>query len=105
MHIGVKYINRNEPQSPTVIVRGGKVSDIVFPTNNVSYVSGQYGGWRETGIFEPYAETSVEKLKPAKDHIGEEVQVLLPLEIQGTVNEYIFSFKVHDVELPESNSN
>ena len=101
MHSGVKYIDRNSPQPPTVIVRGGKVSDIIIPTDNVYYVSGQYGGWREKGIFEPYSEFSIEKLKPAKNHIGKKVQVLLPLDIKGTVNEYIFTFKVNDVELPQ----
>lgn len=32
----------------------------------------------------------------AKENAGKEVRILLPLEIQNTVNEYIFTFKVED---------
>jgi len=47
IHSGVRLIDRNAPQSPSIIVRNGKLSDIIIPTDNIYYVSGQYGGWRE----------------------------------------------------------
>ena len=43
MHAGVKYSQRDAPQPPTVVVRGGRISDIVYPTSYVSYTSGNMG--------------------------------------------------------------
>ena len=40
MHSGVKYIDRNNPQPPTVVVRKGTITDLVIPTDNIYYVSG-----------------------------------------------------------------
>ncbi|MEX0719954.1 MAG: hypothetical protein WD059_04745 [Balneolaceae bacterium] len=49
MHSGVKYSDRENSQPSSIVVRGGSLSDLVFPTDYVSYASGQYGGWRERG--------------------------------------------------------
>ena len=47
MHSGVKYVDRNSSQPATTVPKGASISDILLPTDNVYYVSGQYGGWRE----------------------------------------------------------
>lgn len=96
MHAGVKYIDRNNPQPPTVVVKNANIEDIVVPTDNVYYLRGQYGGWVTNPIFPNKANTQEELNTLAKQYIGKEVKVLLPLEIQGTINEYIFTFKVED---------
>ena len=99
MHSGVKYIDRNNPQPPTVVVRKGTVSDLVFPTDYVYYASGKYGGWRETPLF-PNSGYDIEELKEkAEKYVGKTLQVLLPLQIEGVVNEYIFSFKINSVKV------
>lgn len=46
MYSGVKYIDRTNPQLPTIVFRNGSIEDLVLPTDNVYYLSGQYGGWR-----------------------------------------------------------
>ena len=51
MHVGVKYIDRNDSQHASVIPKGASLSDIVQPTDNVYYVSGQYFGWRTSNLF------------------------------------------------------
>lgn len=51
MHSGVKYIDRNNSQPASIIPKGASLSDIVQPTDNVYYVSGQYGGWRTSNLF------------------------------------------------------
>lgn len=99
MHKGVKFTERNNSMPPSIVVRGGMISDLIYPSD---YVSWEYSSWVEKGIFEPWAEYSVSNLQPAKDHVGKSVQVLLPIEIEGNVNEYIFTFKVNDVELPQA---
>lgn len=96
MHAGVKYIDRNNPQPPTVIVKNANIDDMIVPTDNIYYVSGQYGGWRTKPMLPNRANTQEELNALTQQYIGKEVRVLLPLEIQGTVNEYIFTFKVED---------
>lgn len=96
MHAGVKYIDRNNSQPPTIVVKNSTIEDMVVPTDNVYYISGQYGGWRTSPMFPNSATTPDELVVISNNYIGKEVQVLLPLEIQGTVNEYIFTFKVED---------
>jgi hypothetical protein len=42
---GQKYINAQDPMSPTAIAKGGSLSKDVFSSNQPHYTSGQYGGW------------------------------------------------------------
>ncbi len=99
MHSGVKYIDRNNPQPPTIVVRNGSVEDLVFPTDNVYYSSGQYGGWRETPLF-PSSAYSVEDLNTkVEPYRNKTFQVLLPLQIEDVVNEYIFVFNIRNIEI------
>ena len=45
-HKGVKYINREEEQQPTVIYKNSKLKDLLIPIDNVYFLSGKYGGWK-----------------------------------------------------------
>lgn len=96
MHAGVKYIDRNNPQPPTVIVKNANIDDIIVPTGLVYYANGQYGGWRTSPMFPNRAATQEELNSLAQENIGKEVRVVLPLKIQETINEYTFTFKVED---------
>lgn len=96
MHSGIKYIDRSNPQPPTVVVKNANIDDMILPTDNVYYVSGKYGGWRTKPLFPNRAASQEELNKLTQEYIGKEVKVLLPLEIQETINEYIFTFKVED---------
>lgn len=116
MHTGVNYIDRNNPQPPTTVVRGATISDLIFPTDNISYWSGL--GWVVTPLFpnkriDPLLARGVDKslgrvfkskeefIAKTKEQIGKSVQVLLPLKIENVVNEYIFSFIVNDVKVDQ----
>jgi len=80
MHSGVKYIDRNNPQPPSVVVRKGTIMDLIMPTDNVYYVSGQYGGWREAPLF-PVSSVTAEELKSkAQKYIGKTVMVHLKID-------------------------
>lgn len=96
MHSGVKYIDRNNSQPPTIVVKKANIDDIIVPTDNITYTSGQYGGWSTNPLFPNRAMTQEELNSLSQEYIGKTVQVLLPLQIEDTVNEYIFSFKVED---------
>lgn len=95
-HSGVKYTDRNASLPPTTVVRGAKIDDLIMPTENVYFVSGQYGGWREMPLFKNSA-MSAEELNTLKDsYIGKVVKILLPIKIEETTNEYLFTFKIED---------
>lgn len=96
MHSGVKYIDRNNSQPASVIPKGASLTDIVMPTDNVYYASGQYGGWREGKLFNfPIDKKNVEESKQL--FIGKTVRLLFPVIIQDVKNEYVFEFKVEDI--------
>ena len=92
MHSGVKYTERNNPQPPSVVVRRGRISDMVVPVDNVFYVSGV--GWQTMPLFPTAATSKAEAGEDAQLYVGKSVEILLPIEIQGVVNEYVFSFDV-----------
>jgi hypothetical protein len=95
MHSGVKYVDRNNPQPPTVVVKNASIDDIIVPTDNIYYVSGEYGGWRTKPLLPNRASTQEELTNLTNSFIDKTVSVLLPLQIEDTVNEYLFKFKVN----------
>jgi len=96
MHNDVKFTSRNEPQPPTTIPPTAKIEDFVFPSANAYYETGRYGGWRETPMF-PNSEDGLL-------YKGKTFSVFMPLEINGAVKNYTFTFMIQDVrfsKLPE----
>lgn len=96
MHSGVKYIDRNNSQPATTVIKGAKIDDLIMPTDNIYYVSGQYGGWREAPLFKNWAATAEELKVISSSFVGKVVRVMLPIKIEDTTNEYIFTFKIED---------
>lgn len=107
MHQGVKYIERNNPQPPTVVVRGASVLDSVTPTDNVYYISGRYGGWRTKDLFQTLE--LVNDTRPLEDiasgYVGKEVQIMLPVQIENVTNEYVYQFTIHGYEIKKEQPN
>lgn len=96
LHSGVKYIDRNNSQPSSIVIKKGRIDDVIVPTDNIYYVSGQYGGWRTEPLFENSAYTEEELNSLIEKNIGKTVKIYLPIEIKGVMNEYIFSFVVED---------
>jgi hypothetical protein len=86
-HQGVKFISRDQPMPPSVVVQGGKLSDTIIPSSNVQYTPGKYGGWSEGSVV-------------AGDVAGKTIRVLLPIEGQGKRTDYTFNFEVQRTETP-----
>jgi hypothetical protein len=111
MHIGVKFVDRNASQPPTVIPAHQHLTDDIFPTDRV-YFREAYGrtpaGWHNTSLLRPVNTlVTVQPGAPtpaAPDsfttavhaRIGKRFGVLLPLEVEGVKNEYTFWFAVKD---------
>ncbi len=96
MHAGVKYIDRNSSQPASIIPKGASLSDIIQPTDNIYYASGQYGGWRANNLFTfsiDAKNVSVTKVP----YIGKTVRILFPIIIEDVKNEYVFEFKIDDI--------
>lgn len=89
IHSGVKYVNRNEYMSSTLVPPTAKIEDIIYPSDNISYISGKYGGWSEKAMF-PEGEE-------AEMYEGQSFSVFMPIEINGEMKNYTFTFDINEV--------
>jgi hypothetical protein len=95
MHKGIKYTDRNNPTAPTVVVKGTTLTDMLVPTDKVTYFDGYYSSGWNTAPLLPTIGTSIEQLKQASDQVvGKNVSVLLPIETGVGRKEYLFTFKI-----------
>ena len=94
MHSGVKYTDRNSSQPATTIPKGASISDILLPTENVYYVSGQYGGWRETYLVPCVYKTPEAFNAEAPSLVGKTMTVMMPIMIENVQNDYTFTFNI-----------
>ena len=91
MHAGVKYINRNESQPPSSVPAGAYIEDAVIPTSVIAFMP--YVGWTEGNLFTVSVD-SREAKKQLENTYGKTVKVLLPIESNGIITDYEFSFTV-----------
>lgn len=93
------FATRTQPQPPTVIVRKGRITDMVLPVDNWTFST--YGGTSIEPFMPdlPYtaAQASTTLDGYERQYVGKTVQLLLPLEIEGITNEYVFTFTVRDI--------
>ncbi|MDO4161214.1 MAG: hypothetical protein Q4D41_12225 [Prevotellaceae bacterium] len=94
MHSGVKYTDRNNSQPATTIPKGASISDILLPTENVYYVSGQYGGWRENYLIPCVYQTPEAFNAGASSYVGKSMTVMMPIMIENVQNDYTFTFNI-----------
>jgi len=97
-HKGVKYIDRENSQPPTSIYKNTTLSDLISPTANTRYVSGQYGGWVSSPLIPVPQGAFSNKIEYREDLLDKTMKVVLPIKIGDEVHEYIFSFKTEFVE-------
>lgn len=91
IHAGVRYIERDKPQPASVVPPGAKLEDTIVPTDYISYVSGQYGGWTKEPLFPEGPAAKVYEKKT--------VQIFMPVEVNGTIKNYLFTFQIEKVEM------
>lgn len=95
MHNGVRYIDRNMSQLPTLIAPGTWLIDDIVPTDNIYFVTGQYGGWRTLRLFPEAKEvfTNNDSVLPPVI-IDKDVKLILPLMIDNVVYRYSIVFYI-----------
>jgi hypothetical protein len=94
MHSGVKYTERNNSQPSTTIPKGASISDLLLPTENVYYVSGQYGGWRESYLIPCVYKTPEAFNSEAPTYVGKTMTIMMPIMIENVQNDYTFKFNI-----------
>lgn len=95
IHSGVNYINRGNPQPPTVIPANTSIEDLALPTENVYFVDG-YGTWQEKDLF-PVKIHKSELIQAILNQKGQTFALYLPISYQGKTIEYNFEFLIKDV--------
>ena len=101
MHAGIKYTDRHNSMAPTTIPRNAKISDLILPSDNVYYVSGEYGGWRETTLIPSSYSSDAERNVGAPLYVGKKMLILMPIIIENVQNDYVFEFTVDEWIKPE----
>ena len=94
MHSGVKYSERNNSQPATTVPKGASISDILLPTENVYFVSGQYGGWRENYLLPCFYQTPEAFNAGASSLVGKTMTIMMPIMIENVQNDYTFTFNI-----------
>lgn len=83
MHTGVKYIDREKLQTPTTIISGAILLDRIIPTNKAEWDTLSMR-WKECSL---YSNSSI--INNSKT-----IKLMLPIQVGGIVNEYIFTFRL-----------
>lgn len=94
MHSGVKYTDRNGSQPATTVPKNASISDLLLPTENVYYVSGQYGGWRESYLVPCVYKTPEAFKAEAPSLVGKTMTIMMPIMIENVQNDYTFTFNI-----------
>lgn len=98
MHEGVRYTDCSAAKTPSVVVRRGATEDVVLPCANVRL---GYSTWLvdsylpSPSVTFAAADSIANSLRSSQ--IGKTIQVLLPLQIEDVVNDYLFTFEVKGV--------
>lgn len=77
IHNGIKYSERENSQIPSIIVKGAMLNDVAAPVNNIRY--DEFASWYSLPMYKPVEEGNV--------------ALLLPIQIKGVTNEYLFVFQ------------
>jgi len=103
IHSGIKYIKKDRPQMPSIIIKNGTISDYLYPSNKIYFLPGQFGGWFEKPLFPSYTiSKNIDMRSETETYIGKEIKILLALEINNEEIEYIFTLKINDITIQES---
>ena len=93
IHSGIKYIEKSNDQAPTTIPRRASITDLILPADNVKYY--EYAGWLTHFLFPMHYTSQTELNMIAPTYLGREMSILMPIEIEGVRNEYMFIFNVN----------
>jgi hypothetical protein len=94
IHSGVRLVDKEAPQPPTVIPPLARIAEAMFPADHVKSTS---SGWSKESLWPDLVDTSGEQ-SHLKKLEGAMFSVFMPLEIQGKTKNYSFIFTTKSVE-------
>ena len=94
MHSGVKYTERNNSQPASTVPKGATLSDILIPTENVYFISGRFGGWREKYLIPCVYNDASTRDAQASSYVGKTMTIMMPIMIENVQNDYTFTFNI-----------
>jgi len=90
LHKGVKLVDRDKPQSPTVIPPGARIDDLIEPSDSVQW-SSVINDWEHDPLLPPSQRIV--------DFKGKTFGAFLPIEIDGKKKNYTFTIRIDDVQM------
>lgn len=91
VHSGIKYVDVNSPQVPTVVLPNSKLVDAIFITDGIKYDA--YTGWKTSNILPAcnlrYFQNVTDCLN---SNLEKTFKIALAVEKNSTKKIYIFSF-------------
>lgn len=97
MHAGVKYSEMNNTQASTTVAANSILTDVVSPTCNIYYNSTT--GWTHNSLLGRFHKEQQVVIDTMQGNVGKDLKVILPIKINGIVNEYTFTFTVTGYKL------
>jgi hypothetical protein len=96
MHNGVRYNDCAATKTPSVVVRGAALSDVIVPCDYVEFE--EFGStWVVNGFLPTETQRpdlDAQAAEMTAKHAGKHFSVLLPIQIEDVVNDYLFTFEV-----------
>lgn len=97
IHTGVRLVDKEKAQVPSIIPRGAKLNDGVVPANLVNLIAGNW-------VYEPLSKLRMfDSRKEADEAVSNfnPVRLLLPIETNGVRYEYTYTFENKDAKVIE----
>jgi hypothetical protein len=85
IHQGVRLMQKEAPQPSTTVAPGSSVEDFLYPSDRVSWNS-TISEWIEAPMW------------PSIPSPGQKFGIFMPIDINGTIKNYMFTIKVADVQ-------
>jgi hypothetical protein len=95
----MSYNERNDTPPPLRIPRNASGSTMLIPANRLEM--GDYGLNVER-LLPPNQVAEQEDVEAAKENVGKTFRLVLPIDVEGTMNEYTFHFEVLGARIPGS---
>ena len=105
IHEGVKLAASGQAMPQTTIIRGGTLQDLIEPAGSIYWRRGygtyDAGGWEHVPLVGSETAPTEAEIR-AKLTPDSSIKVLLPVDSNGTVREYLFEFGVKGRIVPPS---
>jgi hypothetical protein len=102
IHTGIKFSEKNAHQIPSIIVKNSIVEEEIAPINCIEYTD---DGWSVIPITKRDTFNSIQEIQKNKAEIeGKHVQLLLPIQKNDSIIEYLFDFEITNYKILSKSS-